>query len=181
MRQRLNTRAIYLNLKAEPYLATLLAGENSPIDLKGHGAERHARLARLADANPPPIETLSLGELAALTWLTETLTQQRAQDAHGDRILPMDFDAFLASPATAMRTICAHFALQPTPDYFANVPDSPALKSYSKAPEHPYTPALRAEILAQSRTRNADEIRAGLSWLDRFAKRSSAAASVISA
>ena len=38
-------RAVYMYLAAEPYLATLLAGENSPLDLKGHEAERTARLA----------------------------------------------------------------------------------------------------------------------------------------
>jgi hypothetical protein len=39
-----NSKAIYMNLRAEPYLATLLAGQNSPIDLRGHGPGRIRRL-----------------------------------------------------------------------------------------------------------------------------------------
>src|SRR5512135_2111343 len=39
-----SSRAIYMNLRAEPYLAALLAGANSTIDLRGHGPERMRRL-----------------------------------------------------------------------------------------------------------------------------------------
>jgi len=38
-----SARAVYLNLGAEPYLATLLAGKNSGIDLRGHGPVRRRR------------------------------------------------------------------------------------------------------------------------------------------
>ena len=41
---RPDARAIYLSLPSEPYLATLLAGENSAFDLKGHAPERARRL-----------------------------------------------------------------------------------------------------------------------------------------
>ncbi len=44
LRRNAASRAVYLNLRAEPYLATLLAGPNSPVDLRGHGAERMRRL-----------------------------------------------------------------------------------------------------------------------------------------
>ena len=68
------SRAIYLNLRAEPALATLLAGANSLIDLRGHGAERHRRLAGRVGAAIAPLYTLSPGELAAMSWLAESLT-----------------------------------------------------------------------------------------------------------
>src|SRR6185503_2414368 len=67
------SRAVYLHLKAEPYLATLLGGANSAIDLRGHGPGRMRRL--LAGRNLPaaPLSALSPGELAALGWLVEGL------------------------------------------------------------------------------------------------------------
>ena len=37
------SQAVYLNLRAEPYLATLLAGANAMVDLNGFGAERASR------------------------------------------------------------------------------------------------------------------------------------------
>ncbi len=61
------SRAIYMNLRAESYLATLLAGRNSPIDLRGHGSERIRRLHSLSTAPPPALHALSIGELAAMS------------------------------------------------------------------------------------------------------------------
>lgn len=174
-------RAVTMNLKPEPYLATLLAGENSYLDLRGHGPERYQRLVRLAGAPPTPLNAMSAGEIAALTWLVETLTQAGIRQAFGERILPLDFDAFLADSAAALRAVCAHFALAPPESYFAGAPNSPVLQRYSKAPEHAYTPAFRAQILAQSRSVNAAEIVKGMRWLEAFAASSSAAAQALSA
>ena len=50
LRRFVKTRAVYLHLRAEPALATLLAGSNSAIDLRGHGAERLKRLRARLDA-----------------------------------------------------------------------------------------------------------------------------------
>ena len=175
-------RALYLNLAAEPYLATLLAGENNYLDLRGMGAERFKRLTILADAQPPePLHTLSLGELAALTWLTEKLTQLTAQAQTGARILAMDFDAFLAGPAEETRRIFRHLGLDAAPEFFARAPDSDVFKRYSKAPEHGYTPQFRAQILDQARVQHQPEIKKGLAWLERMAALSPAAARALSA
>jgi hypothetical protein len=174
-------RAITMNLRPEPYLATLLAGENSPLDLRGHGPERYQRLTRLAGQPPAPLHAMSLGEIAALTWLAETLTQAEARRQFGERVLPVDFDAFLEDPGGITRAVCTHFGLTAPDAFFANAPSSAVLQRYSKAPDQPYTPDLRAQVLAQSRALNAAEIRKGLMWLDAFAQRSPAAASALSA
>jgi hypothetical protein len=71
-------RAIYMNLRAEPYLATLLAGQNSPTDLRGHGPERMRRLQARIAAPLASLHTLSIGELAAMRWLAESWTQREA-------------------------------------------------------------------------------------------------------
>jgi hypothetical protein len=49
--------------------------------------------------------------------------------------------------------------------YLAEVDRSPVLTRYSKAPEHAYTPNVRAEVLRDSRRRNREEISKGLAWL----------------
>jgi len=175
-----NARAVAMNLKAEPYLATLLAGENSHIDLNGHGPERYQRLTRLAGAPAAPLASMRLGEIAALTWLVETLTQTDAKEKFGERVLPIDFDDFLGDPSNEIRRVCAHFGLSPPEPYFTAAANSPVLQRYSKAPEHAYSPALRAQILAQSRITNAAEIRNGMAWLEAFARRSPAAGAALS-
>jgi len=176
-----SARAVFVNVKAEPYLATLLAGQNSHIDLRGHGPERHKRLARMGAPPPTPLCAMTLGELAALTWLAETLTQQRVQREHEPRVLPVDFDVFLTGPAAALREICTHFALRVSDEALASISQSPALSRYSKAPERPYTPALRREILADSRARNAEEIRRGLLWLEQAARQAPIVSDALSA
>lgn len=173
------SRALYLNLAAEPYLATLLAGENSPIDLRGMAPERFQRLARLGAPAPTPLYTMSRGELAALTWAAETLTQAQVQAAAGERVLSLDFDAFLHDPAEHTRRIFAHFQLDAPANFFAHAPQSDVFKRYSKAPEHSYTPQLRNEVLAASRARNAGEISKGMAWLARLAAQSPAVARLL--
>jgi hypothetical protein len=163
-------RAIYMNLRAEPYLATLLAGRNSAFDLRGHGAERMRRLqARTAPALGP-LSALSPGEMAALAWLAETWTQRDALARFPDRVLAVDFDAFLADVGAEMARVLAHFGLPADDRAAAALARSPVLTRYSKAPEYGYTPGVRAEVLRDARRDHAAEIRKGLEWLERLAR-----------
>lgn len=176
-----DARALYLNLRLEPYLATLLAGDNSYLDLRGHAAERFTRLSSLGAPPLNPLHTMSLGEIAAMTWAAETLTQREAERSFGQRVLSLDFDALLGAPSDTLRRACAHLALRAPEPFFANLADNPVLRRYAKAPEHPYTPQLRSEILAASRARNGDEIRKGLLWIERLAQQHEAGAAILSA
>jgi hypothetical protein len=181
LRTRPESRAVFMTLAPEAYLATLLAGQNSHIDLRGQGAERHRRLARLDVSDLPALHSMSLGELAALTWLAETLSHEHARREHGARLMLVDFDAFLGEPARTLQAIASHFGLTRGSDAFANVAESPVLRQYSKAPERPYSAALRQEILAESRRTNNAEISRGLALLERTARQSPLAAGVLSA
>jgi hypothetical protein len=58
---------------------------------------------------------------------------------------------------------------------------STALTRYAKAPEHAYTPEIRAQILAEARRVHAGEIRKGLAWLDGMARTNAMAATVMQA
>ena len=164
------SRAIYLNLRAEPYLATLLAGQNSPADLRGHGPERIRRLQSRIGTSLRPLPALSIGELAAMSWLAESWSQREALKRHPAKVVALDFDEFLASIATSMGLVLRHFGLPAEPRLLEDLGRSPVLGRYSKAPEYEYTPDVRAELLRDSRRRNAAEIRKGLDWLERLAR-----------
>ncbi len=172
--QLLNTapeaKAIYLNLRPEPWLATLLAGENSAVDLKGHGPERLRRLRTLLQSPLPSIDSLSAGELAAVSWLAETSTQLALLRNTGGRVLPVDFDAFLANVPGHMQRILMHFNLPQDAQFLAGITRSPVLTRYSKAPEHPYDPGLRNAVLNDSRMRNRDQIVSGMRLLERLVR-----------
>jgi hypothetical protein len=162
------SRAIYLNLRAESWLATLLAGENSPIDLRGHAPERLRRLARQRRLPPLVPEALSPGELAALSWLAETTTQQEVLSKYQERVLTVDFDAFLTDTRGHLTRILEHFGLPVDPAAVVRALSGPVMSRYSKAPEHPYDPELRAAVVADSRRRNRGEIVKGLRLLERL-------------
>jgi hypothetical protein len=163
-----SSRAVYLNLRAEPYLAALLAGANSAADLRGHGPGRMRRLLDGRELPVAPLHALSLGELAALGWLTETLSQRAAVAAAGARVLALDFDDLLADLPGQLSRVLGHFGLQDgaVP---ARLAGSAALGRYSKAPERSFSRTERDRQLAESRRGHAAEIAKGLAWLDRLA------------
>jgi hypothetical protein len=83
-----------------PYLATPLAGQNSPIDLRGHGQERRRLQSRVGTARP--LHTLSIGELAAMSWLAESWTQREAVKRFAGSVIALDFEAFLSNVADSI-------------------------------------------------------------------------------
>ena len=166
-----SARAIYLNLDFDSYLAALLAGDNSIVDLRGHGAERMRRLQAFAAPPATPLHAMSAGELAALAWVTETLTQTRLSEAFGPRVLSMDFNLMLRDVGGALRDACRHFDLSAPDAYFANAPQSRVLQRYAKAPEAPYSPRMRADILTQARALKAEEILKGRRWIEALSRR----------
>jgi hypothetical protein len=162
-------RAVYLNLGAEAYLATLLAGKNSGVDLRGHGPVRIRKLQTRTQAPLAPLYALSLGELAAMSWLAETWNQHDLVDRFGSRILALDFDELLADVAGSVRRVAEHFQLPVESGWLADIARSPVLTRYSKSPDFEYSPQLRRELLRESRQINAAQIAAGLRWLERLA------------
>jgi len=172
-------RAICLSLKAEPYLATLLAGQFSPGDLRGHGPERYRRLAAAGMVPPLPFHRMSLGEIAAMSWLAETMSQIAAMGAGAERVLAVDFDRFLADVGGEIARIARHLGVPHAPDFGARAAQSITLTRYAKAPEHDYTPQLRAQILADSHVRNRDEIQKGLAWLSQMGRTHHGVANVL--
>lgn len=172
-------RAVYLNLDAEPWLATLLAGENSALDLRALAAGRLRRLQARGLQALRPLHSLQVGELAALSWLAETWCQQDAREQFPDRCLALDFGEFLGAVADHMARVLGHFDLPCDAPLLERLVRSPVLTRYSKAPEHAYSPALRNEVLQDSRRRHAAQISLGLSWIEELARRESSVADLL--
>lgn len=172
-------RAVYLNLNAETYLATLLGGQSAGVDLRGHGPERIRRLQAYGLVLEAPYHRLSPGELSAMSWLAESWSRRRTLAQGGARVLPIDFDGFLSDLPGHLARILAHFGLPADAATVARVAESPALTKYSKAQQHGYTSETRAQILRQARAQHAGEIAKGLGWLDRAARANAEAAAIV--
>jgi hypothetical protein len=162
-------RAVYLNLRAEAYLATLLAGKSSHVDLRGHGPVRIRQLQARIEAPLSPLHALSPGELAAMSWLAETWNQRDVLDRVGSRVLALDFDELLGDVAGSVGRVAEHFELPLESGWLTGIARSPVLTRYSKSPDFAYTPQLRHELLRESRRTHATQIAAGLRWLDKLA------------
>jgi len=174
------SQAVYLNLRAEPYLATLLAGANAMVDLKGFGDERASRLANHFGLSLPPWTTLSVGELAAMSWAAESLTRAETKAAFSDRVLLLDFDLLLADWTAGLAAVFDKFGILVPNGFLAGIEKSAVLTRYSKAPEqYAYSPALRSQLLNQARRDHAAEMNKGLRLLEGLAKNDSRVAAIL--
>jgi hypothetical protein len=156
---------VFLYQQAETHLAVILAGENALQDLRGFGQNRYRRLVAFAP-DLPPLASLSIGELAAMTWLAEISSGNKG--VTGREVLKLDFDAFLQQPEECLANVCKALDLSATAESCTAAVAGPIMRTYSKAPEHAYGPKLRDEVIADSRQRNAAEISKGMQLIDRF-------------
>ena len=179
LRRRPEMRAIHLGVGAEVSLATLLAGANSWLDLRGHAAGRMRRLNTRLGRRLGAVHSLSTGELAAMSWLAEALTQRDLLEQFGNRVCAVDFDVFLGDVAGSMRRIVDHLGITVDSAQLARVATSSVLNQYSKAPEHAFGPAVRAQLLADARRTQRAEIARGLAWLDGVARHDATVAAVL--
>ena len=166
LERRPEMQAVYLCLLPEPYLATLLAGDNSLLDLRGHAEERAQRIRSLGAELTAPLQEMSPGMLAALGWLAESYTRHAVVSGFPSRILSLDFEELLADMPSTLGRVADHLNINADQRQIEVVASGGTMQRYSKAPEHAYSPALRTDILRDSRQRNAAEIRTGLQWLE---------------
>ncbi len=155
-------RAMFLYQTPKTHLAALLAGANTLNDLRGFAQMRHRRLRCRHAA--PPLAALSVGELAAELWLCEASAAAAVHDAAG--LATLNFESFLGAPAPALEKACSLFGLTPGDEKIASTLNGPIMKTYSKAPEHTYSPATRLEIIAGAEIKHDAEIRRGMAYLD---------------
>jgi hypothetical protein len=114
-----------------------------------------------------------------MSWLVESWTQRDAALRWADRVLPVDFEAFLADVEDGLRRVGVHFELSLDDRQISALAGGVAMARYSKAPEYAYSAALRAQILDDARRNHRDEIRKGMAWLERMAHADSAASAVL--
>lgn len=167
---------VYTPLSA--YLANVLAGPNSRLDVLQMAPLRIRRLGARLGAPVGRLHEMSAGVVAAMSWVAETTALSAAVDALGPaRALCVNFDRFLGDVPAGLQQLAAHVPGAATDAAtLARVASSPMLTRYSKAPEHAYDASLRQAVLDDARRQFGDDIRAGLEWASRLAEAHSAVA-----
>ncbi len=162
-------RALFLYAHPRAYIEGILAGENSVKELHALAGSREQRmLARVPSMSE---SRASNAHLAAAAWACEMTALESAAATMGDRqLLWQDFDRMLADMAEALGTTANFFGVSASNEELASVAGGPLMRRYSKAPEYEYSPALRADLLADARRRNGGEIAGAMRMLAEAAK-----------
>lgn len=173
---RPDVRAVHLYMGARPTIETLLSTPSSGVDMASMADERLRRMRMMVPETEIP---RSPGELAALTWAVERLTQRASERQFGENILGIDFEQFLEDPRSHLEHVVVHFGLRTTPDRVTSALEGPVMTQYSKKPEHSYSLELRAMRLARTRSECAEEIARGHAWLHGLAAHSADIAAML--
>lgn len=167
-------KALFLYVAPGRFIETILAGENSRLELAVMARSRLARLHKRLGRDHWKLWELTEAERIAMTWACEMTALESAAAAMDEgRVMWLDFDVFLDDPAGNMGEIAGFFGYDPGADRCAALTRGPIMQSYSKAPEHAYSPQLRAQVLAQARHHLRADIDQALGWLNGAGQRAS--------
>jgi hypothetical protein len=160
-----HSKALLLYLPLESFLAGMLGKQVPALDLRGHANMRLAEWQRLT-GRPLPLtqgEEFTEAQWAVLAWLTSMVRLVQAQELYSDRCLLLDFEKFLAAPASSLEHLIEFFSLNDsTTEILQAWPDISV--GYSKQPEQPYSAFNRSKTLMRGRMQRGEEIQAGLDW-----------------
>lgn len=156
-------RAMFMVAGARSYIETILAGENSVMELHALGDFRAQRMA----GRMPPMAESSDAHRAAAAWACEMTALEAAANAMPDRtLLWVDFDDFLARPAELLTNVADHFKLGASEADCARIVAGPMMRRYSKDLDYEYSPDLRRELQSDARRVHAADIESALAMLD---------------
>ncbi|MFK7955878.1 MAG: hypothetical protein AB8B96_07265 [Lysobacterales bacterium] len=161
----LEHRALRVSLSLEQYLKTMLRSDLRRQELMHFAQSRLADLHAINVATDVRLYELSVGELAAMCWLSVT---QVLRAIDGDNTMDVDFDQFLVQPEAGLTAVAQFLSLNADPDAIASVAGGEVAKGYSKDPSMRYNRDIRAQELAASASANAAQIDAGLRWAQQF-------------
>jgi hypothetical protein len=154
--------ALFLFATPANYVASILAGENSVQEVRTLHEFRHARLARRGIA--PAGFDRSDAHRAAAAWACE-MTSLMAAETPDRRVLWADFDRMLGDMTGALEACARHFGFAAPAPRIDAIARGPLMGRYSKALEYDYSPALRAELLAEAKRDHAADIDQALAAL----------------
>lgn len=153
-------RALFLFVRPDHYIASILAGENSVTELHMLETSRVQRLASRV-ALPP---ARSDAARAAAAWACEMTALEAAAYSMADRQVHWaDFDAMLGDMGAALGEIAEFFGFRG--ETARDIAAGPLMQRYSKALEYAYSPALRRDLIRDSTRRHERDIAEAIAML----------------
>ncbi len=164
--------ALFLYAPLERYLPTILAGDASVQETHSLAGDRLQRLSQRLGEAPCNLWELSLAQKVTLSWFCEMTTlYDAAKSSTSANIKWLDFEDFLHAPAEQLISAANHFGHALSDNVANTLISGPIMSSYSKAPEHDYSPNLRQELLQEASKKHAADIRVAVLWAQKLATR----------
>jgi len=171
----LNDEAVLLAVAPEIYLASMVNFPAYIADLKTTAKQRMLNLKSLTGLELPALHSLSAGELAALAYISDLMAMHHAARSAKDRVMPLDFDAFLSAPGPALAQLSGFFDVPLPGGQISDLLRDPMFSRYSKASEYPFSTDERRARLQEARSRHGAEIDRGRAWMRTFMSQQSKA------
>jgi len=163
-------RVLFMYATPRNYIASILAGENSLIELRHLAASRAQRLAVRVSALGA---VHSDAELAAIAWACEMTACVAASDAMSDRqIAWANFDHMLEDMPAELGHAARFFGFAADERRIEAISTGPLMGRYSKGPEYEYSADLRRELIAEATAANREAIDDALAMLAAAAEKS---------
>jgi len=163
-------RALFMYAIPRNYIGSILAGENSLVELRQLAPSRAQRLSRRVSAIWAAHND---AELAAIAWACEMTALEAAADAMPDRHIGWaDFDAMLEDMAPELGRATKFFGFDADEARLQAIATGPLMTRYSKGLEYDYSAGLRRELIAEAAAANASAIDDALAMLGAAAEKS---------
>lgn len=156
-------RALFMYATPRNYIASILAGENSLVELRMLADNRVERMEPRFPSFPQPRND---AELAAAAWACEMTALEAASQAMTEHHVGwMDFDWMLKDMGNALAELIEIFGFRADPKQVAAIATGPLMTRYSKALEYDYSPSLRRDLIAEASAQAGAEIDGALAML----------------
>ena len=156
-------RVLFMYATPRNYIASILAGENSLVELRTLAENRAQRMGSRVPSFPQPQND---AELAAAAWACEmTALEAASQAMTAHHVGWMDFDWMLEDMGNALTELIEIFGFRAEPKQIGAIARGPLMTRYSKALEHDYSPALRRDLIAEASAQHSREIDGALAML----------------
>lgn len=164
-------KAVFLYIKPQDYLATMLREPNLRTGARQVGAQWCMDLDAVTKGIYPSLDELSDSEFLGLAWLGAQLGFARTQPQFSDRTLFLEFDSLLADPENTLSSVAAFMCLNASKEQIRKSVNSRWADHYAKDPRFPYNALMRRQELQRATMNHAEEIEMGMSFIKKWWRR----------
>ena len=146
------------------YLAVMLRDSGVRSSVRLAAGEWIRDLMPALGASTPVLGECRDAELAALNWCAAQYAFAQARALAPERVIGLDFTAFLRSPDEHLGSVARHFGTGSTEQDVARALCSPWMRRYAKDPRYPFDTAARAREIEAVKGRLSDEMELGMKF-----------------